>query len=273
MIQKLYIPNDARLRQLVNFMSYVEITTGDQFEGFTAIFPNATSNLMFSLDQHPVNQSASQGSLYTSCASTIAFSPYIGMKFMSVQFNSYGLSYFNPIPAEEYYDSMIDPTLFFKASELNRISDRLKNGNSIYGNFLTLESFLVQKVSVSSIDQRLPHIISSLKAPIPLSIDALSKSIGITNRGFQKMFKKHVGMPPSEFRKIVRFNRAAQLILSKPELSLSQIAFECGYFDQSHFIKDFKKFGGIVPSLFLDVKAESSDFYNYNLKEIGILNN
>ena len=74
-------------------------------------------------------------------------------------------------------------------------------------------------------------------------------------------------MSPVYYRKIIRFNKAAQLLLNDSENSLTEISYTCGYFDQAHFIKDFKEFGGISPSEFLRYKTNGSDFYNYRISE------
>ncbi len=272
MIQKIYIPKDKGLRQIINFISYVEITSEDHFDGFTAIFPNATSNLVLSLDKDIyINHSLTEHSLYASCASTVAFLPYIGMKFMTVQFNSYGLYYLNPIPAQELHDSLSDPNIFFSESDLSRIKCQLKELTSIEQKFIALELFLVQRIELTDLDSRLPFAINALKSKQYVSLDKLSESLCISNRGLQKLFKKYVGMSPVYFRRIARFNHAANFILNHPDLSLTNITYECGYYDQAHFIKDFKKFGGVSPSTFSSLKAKCSDFYNYNLKDIDTL--
>lgn len=272
MIQKIYILKDKGLRQIINFISYVEITPEDHFDGFTAIFPNATSNLVLSLENTIyINHSLTDCSLYASCTSTVAFLPYIGMKFMTVQFNSYGLYYVNSIPAQELHDSLLDPNIIFSECDLKRIKSQLKEHTSIEQKFIALELFLAQRIKLTDIDSRLPFAITALKSKQYVNLDHLSKSLCISNRGLQKLFKKHIGMRPISFRRIARFNHAANFILNRPDLSLSSIAYECGYYDQAHFIKDFKKFGGIAPSKFSNLKAKCSDFYNYNLKDINTL--
>ena len=78
-------------------------------------------------------------------------------------------------------------------------------------------------------------------------------------------------MSPAYYRKIIRFNKAAQLLSSDSNSSLTEISYACGYFDQAHFIKDFREFGGISPSEFLRFKSKSSDFYNYIISELDTL--
>lgn len=272
MIQNIYIPTNPALQQVVNFLSYVEITAEDKIQGCIAIFPNATSNLLISLDEKIlINHNLTDSSIYASCSSTVAFRPYVGMKFMTAQFSSFGLFYLQGIPAYELHNTLIDLDTFFCGSEIERISNRLKEIDSIAEKFIELESFLNARVSLDSVDARLPYAIHSLKSEQDVTIDQLSASLCISSRRLQKIFKQYVGLTPSRYKKITRFNRASNLLLNGSKNSLTNVAYECGYYDQSHFIKDFRKFGGISPSEFLALKADSSDFYNYILKDIDNL--
>lgn len=81
------------------------------------------------------------------------------------------------------------------------------------------------------------------------NIDNLSRSYGISSRYMQKLFVQHTGLSPKMFAKINRFQNSMQLI-AKQQLSLTAIAYESGYFDQSHFIREFRSFTGNTPSSF-----------------------
>ena len=272
MIQKIYIPQDRRLRQLINFLSYVAFTPEDKIEGWTAIFPNATSNLVVSLaGKINFNNSAADSSLYASCSSTVAMLPQNGMCFMAVQFNSFGVYYIRGIPASEMQDTMLPLEVFFKASAIQTLTQQLLDEPTIEDKFKALEAFLCKNLGTSDIDPRLPFAISTLKSGNLVSMDELTDAVCLSGRGLQKLFKKCVGMSPAYYKRIARFNRAANMLMSCPNTPLTTIALECDYFDQAHFIKDFRHFGGITPSDFLKLQAKSSDFYNYNLKDIGNL--
>jgi AraC-like DNA-binding protein len=271
-IQNIYIPTHPALFKIVNFLSYVEITAKDTLDGSMAIFPNATSNLIISLDNKiKVQENLVGTSIYASCSSTVSLQPYAGMKFMTVQFNNFGLYYLKRVPAYELQDSLLHMDLFFTASDIDRISSQLKEIEHIQDKFIALESFIMNRIKIGKVDPRLPYAINTLKSERAISIDQLSESLCVSGRSLQKIFKKYVGMSPVHFRKIVRFNRAANLLLNSSVDSLTDITYLCGYYDQAHFIKDFRTFGGISPSEFLKLKAHRSDFYNYNLKEIGSL--
>jgi len=71
---------------------------------------------------------------------------------------------------------------------------------------------------------------------------------GLSERQLRNIFKYFIGESPKKFSKIVRFQH---LLKSKPSLKSlrnNKIFYESGYFDQSHFIRDFKKLYGLSPS-------------------------
>jgi hypothetical protein len=66
-------------------------------------------------------------------------------------------------------------------------------------------------------------------------------------RNFQRKFKEQVGISPKLYTKNFRFNESLKLKIMHPEQSWASVAYECGYFDQMHLIKDFKAFTGFTP--------------------------
>jgi AraC-like DNA-binding protein len=85
------------------------------------------------------------------------------------------------------------------------------------------------------------------------SISIIASKHGITSRYLHKLVYEHTGLSPKSFNKISRFQLSLRLI-AKNEKSLTSVAYDCGYFDQSHFIRDFKSFTGVTPSAYLDNK-------------------
>jgi AraC-like DNA-binding protein len=62
-------------------------------------------------------------------------------------------------------------------------------------------------------------------------------------------FLQYTGLPPKLFCKINRFQHSLNLVNANGQ-NLTNIAYESGYFDQSHFIREFKSFTGITPNSF-----------------------
>lgn len=76
-------------------------------------------------------------------------------------------------------------------------------------------------------------------------------SLAISQKSFIKKFKKHYMLTPGQFVKLKQVNYAIQLIKNSSEDNLTQIGLDAGFYDQSHFIKIFKKFCGVTPGQFL----------------------
>lgn len=82
------------------------------------------------------------------------------------------------------------------------------------------------------------------------NIENIASRYGITSRYLQKLFLQYTGLSPKLYSKINRFQNSLRLV-SKKSMSLTAIAYDCGYFDQSHFIREFKSFTGLTPSGYL----------------------
>jgi AraC-like DNA-binding protein len=81
----------------------------------------------------------------------------------------------------------------------------------------------------------------------PLTMETMATRYGITARYMQQLFLQYTGLTPKLYSQINRFQKSLQLVTAGDE-SLTSIAYECGYADQSHFIKEFKSFTGTTPS-------------------------
>ena len=84
----------------------------------------------------------------------------------------------------------------------------------------------------------------------------------LSNKQFGRVFAEYVGATPKEFLRIVRMQRALYTLQCQPGISFAQLAYECGFFDQSHMIKEFKLFSGYTPAEYLAVCAPYSDYFS-----------
>lgn len=72
--------------------------------------------------------------------------------------------------------------------------------------------------------------------------------IGLSNRQLRRLFKKYVGTTPKMFSKVVRFQNIVRYAASGNNLITASFSFDPGYYDQAHFIKEFKTFYGATPA-------------------------
>jgi AraC-like DNA-binding protein len=83
-----------------------------------------------------------------------------------------------------------------------------------------------------------------------VSLKALQKKIKLSERAFERRFNEHIGIPPKLFSRVCKFQAALSQLKTNNYSNLSDVAFDNGYADQSHFIRSFKEFAGFSPYQF-----------------------
>lgn len=79
------------------------------------------------------------------------------------------------------------------------------------------------------------------------SAAALSAAAGTSPRQVERLFARYLGFPPQVLVRVLRFQQALRALMADPGGTLAEVALAAGYFDQAHFIKDFRRFSGGVP--------------------------
>jgi len=92
------------------------------------------------------------------------------------------------------------------------------------------------------------------------SIGELCRQAKISERSLERFFRHHVGLTPKYFSRIIRFSNIFKLI-EKGDPSWVDVAYLTGYYDQSHFIRDFKAFTGEEPSKYLFEHPTIANFF------------
>lgn len=168
---------------------------------------------------------------------------------------------FVEMPMHELTDYVVDGELVMSPQILD-MRDRLLELGSITAKFLFAEKYLLQAFSQRLVTN--PFIEFSidviLKSPQQPTIKYLSDKTGFSQKHFISIFKTHVGITPKAFLKIIRFQKAIREIETKTFTSWTSIAYDAGYYDQAHFINDFKHFSGFSPGQFREMNSE---FTNY----------
>lgn len=91
-------------------------------------------------------------------------------------------------------------------------------------------------------------------------LDELAGRLGVTTRSLQRYFGEQVGITPKLLARIVRFQRVFAAVQHEPS-ALSQVALACGYYDQSHLVRDFQDFAGDAPTRALTEMPEFTAFF------------
>jgi AraC-like DNA-binding protein len=78
-------------------------------------------------------------------------------------------------------------------------------------------------------------------------VGALARQIGISQRHFIEVFTDEVGVAPKLFCRIQRFHQALSAVQESGSVNWAHLSANCGYFDQSHLIRNFLEFSGLTP--------------------------
>jgi len=156
------------------------------------------------------------------------------------------------------------------------LTEKIETADSVRERINTIEKAFITRLDQRSEDNKLiDAVVKMIVARDGLvSIDRLQNNLGISYRHLERKFKAVVGISPKFFCRISRFQKVFRAVERHQNLGWSFIASECGYYDQAHFIRDFKEFSGQNPSAFFNDDHEMSqyftrknrlsDFYNTN---------
>ncbi len=140
-------------------------------------------------------------------------------------------------------------------NETIELEDKLFNSPNNRQRIIHLENFLIKRLIHNNEFERVEHaikIIENSKGQIKAQDIAHEVCLGI--KQFERTFSKYVGINPKKYASIVRFQNVIQMKREHKDLNMSQLAFDNGYYDQSHFIHDFKSLTGFTPKSFFNAR-------------------
>ena len=102
------------------------------------------------------------------------------------------------------------------------------------------------------------------KDPTNFDDKKLSKLTGYTVRRTRDIFRRYTGITPKDYRRILRYKLSLYNLTTNPRTNLAGLANNLGFFDQAHFVNDFKKFHGSTPTQFIE------EFLNSSIKSLPL---
>ncbi|MBC7958305.1 MAG: helix-turn-helix transcriptional regulator [Vallitaleaceae bacterium] len=175
-----------------------------------------------------------------------------GTVLLIARFYPYATSLFFPCPASYFTNRSTDLGEVLKG-ESEKLLREIMAPFSFREKFAVLDTFLAQRLIYSEkkesdllllLEQACSWIGSNVEQ---FNLEHIEAITGFSKRHVQHIFLDWVGISPRKYFSIKRFNRSLDLLrtLTYP---LTSIALECGYYDQAHFIREFKKLTGMTPS-------------------------
>lgn len=130
----------------------------------------------------------------------------------------------------------------------------------------TLEEFLIQQALIRTYDLKLIQTAAKLLhyTKGQYRISELADYCHVSVRQLERGFQQVIGTSPKTFARTLRFQEAERRLMFDPDADLTGLAYECGYFDQAHFIKDFKAFTGKTPTEYAEQMRELQEVLKSN---------
>jgi len=235
--------------------SYLIVSVDQQEEGYieNSFLPHTTQSLVIALKP---------GNRIYDCTHTeftarhFIFGPndeprrvrlYPGLENMIVNFKPGGLYKTFHLPAF-YFNNRSRDAVEFLGSQIQEISLQLVN-NELSGKIELMDNWLIsrlqnQKKAERNVDEAI-RLIERNKGNI--TIRELELATFTTKRTLERRFLEQVGLHPKTFARIVRFNGVIRFVDSNLNIKWRQLAEAFGYYDQSHFIHEFKTLTGGLP--------------------------
>lgn len=162
------------------------------------------------------------------------------------------------IPMAELVDCDYDARLVM-GREIDELLDRLHAGRTHAERNATTQRYLLSKLA--QLKPLLPFDLAMLRqvhASGNLPIERVAADACLSTRQFERKSYERLGLSPKVYSRMIRFSHAYKYKESSPHTSWTEIAHRCGYFDQMHFIRDFKAFAGFAPSMLKEAEIEKS---------------
>lgn len=163
-----------------------------------------------------------------------------------VMFNETGAAAFFNHAMNELFDQSLALDDLILRSQMNTVSEQLNEAETDAAKINVIERFLLSRLNPAINDQMVSLAVNLIRQSQGLiRISVLAQELNISQSRLEKRFRAIVGASPKKFASIVRVRNVLNSPTEIP--SLTGLAIDAGYFDQSHFIRAFKSFTGQTP--------------------------
>lgn len=168
--------------------------------------------------------------------------------FLGIRFKPGGLAAFTPVPVSDLLNQLVPADCILGAT-IKEWEDRLHSEPLTGQRLSLLDELLLTLLQRNDAKPAFGPVLELIRRhPDETSIQTICDQTGMYYKKLERLFEASVGYRPKQYYRIVRFNKAIRRM--NGEASLTAIGYDCGYYDQSHFIRDFRRFAGVAPRQF-----------------------
>jgi len=187
------------------------------------------------------------------------------VKTFAVRFYPYGFANFVSEPISSLANKETPINQLFGIENTDDFEQKIIKAENTEQRISITKKFLLDRLNdEKTINRIVKNTIDSLMSTNGnASINSILKNDLSKRRQLERNFKKQIGVSPKQLGKVIRLQTALKMLLDPKSENLTDIAYKSEYFDQAHFIKDFREFTGINPKEFVNHEnlALSALFY------------
>lgn len=245
--------------QLSTFVKHIEVITSGaslQSESYLRFFADGCPGIIFSQSDrgfftNACNEKLSSFYLYGQTIKPINLFSFGQFTKIIFYLKPHVLSSLFKINASEITDTCLDISLLQpKATSI--LLEKLSETTSVENQIRLISDFLTSIASKDNSNTILQHATETIiRYNGKVLLTDLHKKFDMSERTFERKFENSIGVSPRLFARVCQFRSALTQLHSYDFTKLSDIAYENGFSDQSHFIRTFKEFTGVTPKLYL----------------------
>ncbi len=183
----------------------------------------------------------------------------------AIRFYPYGFANFVATPIKDLSNTETPIDLLFGKNPAKELEQNIIHAKDTRERIVIIEDFLLdilkRKTTVDKIVKTTVDMLLSTNGN--KTIKSMVENNLSKRRQLEREFSKQIGLSPKQLGKVIRLQAALKRILNNESEKLTDIAYDVKFYDQAHFIKDFKEFTGTTPTAFLgDEGMELSSVIN-----------
>lgn len=185
-------------------------------------------------------------------------------RLFTIYFTPAGFYHLFGVPAF-HFTNVFEEDAYTCNRYLKELHTKLMETDSSFQMVHYCEAFLLEQLSKRKMKDSFRCMLamssSMSRSNENCSVEQMAYTANMSMKTFERHFVEQVGSPPKMFARVVRFNKAIAAKMNNFRLSWTSIAHDCGYYDQMHFIRDFRDFSGTTPTDFFKHTPPPQEIY------------
>ena len=186
------------------------------------------------------------------------------LSVFSIVFQPQGLMQFFKFPLHEICNQNV-PLKYLNGQAGRDLEEKMSEAFTFHQRVSIVETYLLNLLKTNFSDfefRRINHIVELIKKTFGnINISQMASEACLCRKQFERIFVEHIGISPKQYLKIIRFQFAIFQKQQNTNMNLLDLSYGSGYYDQSHFINDFKSFCGLTPKQYFSESEACSDFF------------